>query len=378
MAEVIKQFTQFAGDVASRHQYAQGWKERTGNKVMGYFCTYVPEEIIYAAGILPVRVLGSHEPQDVTEAHIATTWCPHCRDCLAQVLLGRYDYVDGITITSTCRHIAQSYDSWQKHRPISFSYDLCAPMSTSSPHAHKYFRTELAGYQQALEKWLGKTIPDADLDHAIQVYNTSRRLMKEVYELRKAARPPISGAEAQGMVLASQLMDKEEHNRLLEEALPGLRQASPNGGDPGVRLMLLGSENDDLTLVEFIESLGSQVVIDDHCTGSRYFYQEVVPQEDRLAALATRCLTRPPCPNKDMMPDWRRAQHVLGLARDYNVQGVIFILEKFCDVHEYDMPGLETMFQENGIPSLMLEVDITIPVGQFRTRIEAFLETLTL
>ena len=70
--------------VNNRHQYAQEWKAKTGRKVMGYFCTYVPEEIIYAAGILPVRILGSHEPQTVTEPHIFGMYCPVCRDSLAQ------------------------------------------------------------------------------------------------------------------------------------------------------------------------------------------------------------------------------------------------------------------------------------------------------
>ena len=75
-----------------RHTYAKEWKKKTGGKVAGYFCTYVPEEILYAADVLPVRILGSHEPQDVTEPHIFGMFCPFCRDCLAQGLQGRYDY----------------------------------------------------------------------------------------------------------------------------------------------------------------------------------------------------------------------------------------------------------------------------------------------
>jgi benzoyl-CoA reductase subunit C len=77
-------FDKFAEIHKGRHDYARAWKERTGGKVMGTFCTYVPEEILYAAGVLPVRILGSHEPQDVTEPHIFGMYCPFCRDCLAQ------------------------------------------------------------------------------------------------------------------------------------------------------------------------------------------------------------------------------------------------------------------------------------------------------
>ncbi|MFQ5827312.1 MAG: 2-hydroxyacyl-CoA dehydratase, partial [Dehalococcoidia bacterium] len=92
----------------SRHDYAREWKARTGGKVLGYFCTYVPEEIVYAAGVLPVRILGSHEPQDVTEPYLYGGFCPFCRDCLAQGLLGRYDYVDGVAIARSCVHIYQA------------------------------------------------------------------------------------------------------------------------------------------------------------------------------------------------------------------------------------------------------------------------------
>ena len=81
--------------------------QRTGGKVIGYFCTYVPEEILHAAGVLPVRILGSHEPQDVTEPHIFGMYCPFCRDCLAQGLQGRYDYLDGIMIRTFSHAVAE-------------------------------------------------------------------------------------------------------------------------------------------------------------------------------------------------------------------------------------------------------------------------------
>jgi len=109
--------TQFKEWEQNRHEYAKAWKEKTGGKVLGYFCTYVPEEILLAADILPVRILGSHEPQDVTEPHIFGMFCPFCRDCLAQGLKGRYDYLDGIMIAQSCLHIRQAYTSWEIHIP---------------------------------------------------------------------------------------------------------------------------------------------------------------------------------------------------------------------------------------------------------------------
>ncbi|MDP7470194.1 MAG: 2-hydroxyacyl-CoA dehydratase, partial [Dehalococcoidia bacterium] len=128
-------------------------------------------------------------------------------------------------------------------------------------------------------------------------------------------------------------------------------------------------------LLELVESLGGDVVVDDHCAGSRYFWGQIGNGSDVVAAISRRYIDRPACPLYDQ-PDRRRTDHVLGLARDYGVKGALLVHLKFCDPHEYDMPHLRTSLQNVGIPSLDLETDLTIPVGQFHTRIEAFLETI--
>ncbi|MDP7241030.1 MAG: 2-hydroxyacyl-CoA dehydratase, partial [Dehalococcoidia bacterium] len=120
----------YRGIVENRHGYAQEWKTRTGGRVAGFMCTYLPEEVLYAAGVLPVRIMGSHEPQDITDRHIfPTMWCAYCRDCLAQGLQGRYDYLDGLVTAWCCQHIRQSFDSWLRHAPVNFSYEMYVPNS---------------------------------------------------------------------------------------------------------------------------------------------------------------------------------------------------------------------------------------------------------
>ncbi|MEE8473381.1 MAG: benzoyl-CoA reductase, bzd-type, subunit N [Dehalococcoidia bacterium] len=360
---------------ANRHQYARDWKARTGGKVLGYFCTYVPEELVYAAGVLPVRILGSHEPQDVTERHIYGMYCPFCRDCLAQGLLGRYEYVDGVAMANTCIHIRQAFESWHIHVTQAYGYHINMPAKVHSPFAKTFLTGELGHFKRSLEDWTGKEITDQALDEAIEVYNTNRRLLHRIYESRKEDNPAIGGAEAMEMVITSQFTDKREHNRLLEEALAGLPQR-PRDGEGGIRLILVGSEDDDTEMLRLTESMGATVVVDDHCTGTRYFWNEVLPQQDRLGALADRYLSKPPCPEKDLEKRLRWP-HILQLARDYRVQGALMIQQKFCDPHEFDIPPLMDLFKEKlDIPSLFLEFDVTIPMGQFRTRIEAFLEML--
>ncbi|MDY7038491.1 MAG: 2-hydroxyacyl-CoA dehydratase, partial [Thermodesulfobacteriota bacterium] len=118
------------------------------------------------------------------------------------------------------------------------------------------------------------------------------------------------------------------------------------------------------------------IVMEEHCTGSRDFRKEVIPQEDRLMAIAARYLDRPACPSKDW-PQRKRFDHIADLVKDYNVEGAILMQQKFCDPHELDMPSLREFFEkELDIPTYFLEFDITVPAGQFRIRVEAFLETL--
>ena len=366
-------FDQFKDWYKNRHDYAIAWKKRTGGKVMGYFCTYVPEEILYAADILPVRILGSHEPQDVTEPHIFAMFCPFCRDCLAQGLKGRYDYLDGIMIAQSCLHIRQAFTSWDIHIPTDYSYYLPHPMHVQSPHAIPYLREELVQFKASVEKWIGRPITDEDLKRGIELMNTNRRLMQEVYGLRKGANPPLTGLEAMFMVVSSQTTNKEEHNEALESLLQKL--PSRKMGDSGERLMIVGSEDDDTEFIAMVEDLGATFVTDDHCTGSRYFQEEVNLTSNPLTAIAERYVKRVPCPSKDW-PERTRLDHIVRMAKDYDVQGAILIQQKFCDPHELDIPIIKETLEKNGLTTLFLELDVTVPIGQFKTRVEAFLEII--
>ncbi|MBI2818595.1 MAG: benzoyl-CoA reductase, bzd-type, subunit N [Acidobacteria bacterium] len=359
-----------------RHEYAKDWQKRTGGKVLGYFCTYAPEEIMYAAGILPVRVLGGHEPQALTEPHIFGMFCPFCRDCLAQGLKGSYDYLNGIMLSQSCIHLRQTYTSWRIHIPVSYQYYLPFPHGVQNPPAYKYLTNELRAFQKSIEDWAGQEISNEALDQSIEVYNKNRRLLRQIFDLRRGKHPPISGLDAMYLALSSQMVDKAEHNVLLEQFLERLQAGAPSGnGNSHVRLMLIGSENDDTTFVKMVEGLGADIVIDEHCTGTRYFWNEVEPQEDRLAAIAARYIDRPPCPAKDW-PMRRRLPHILSLAKDYGVQGAVLIQQKFCDPHEFDMPAIAEALKKEGVPSYNLEFDVTVPLGQFKIRMEAFLEML--
>lgn len=365
----------------NRHEYAKEWKNRTGGKVVGYFCTYTPEEILYAFDILPVRVLGSHEPQDVTEPHIFGMFCPFCRDVLAQGLKGKYDYLDGIMLGQSCLHLRQAFTSWDIHRNPGWSYYLPMPSHVQSERAVPFLKEEFKLLIKNLEEWTGKNVTDDDLKRGIDMMNRARKVMKKIYEFRKKETPPITGTEAMYMTCAQFFTHSDDFVPYAEEVLKGLETRILKR-DPGKRIMIVGSENDDIEYINMIETLGEResvgctVVIEDHCTTTRYFWDEVDTSiEDPLEALAIRYVRRIPCPSKDW-PQRTRLKKILEFAKDFNVDGAIVIQQKFCDPHEADIPFIRKYLEANGIPTYFLEFDVTVPAGPFAIRTEAFLETL--
>ncbi len=362
----------------AKHEYAKEWKRRTGGKVLGYICTYVPEEILYAADILPVRIFGGHEADiSIVEPHIFGMFCPFCRDCLAQGLKGMYNYLDGVAIAHSCLHIRQTFWSWQKHIPHEYDYYIYMPHGVQNRGRYEYLCWELAKFKESLEKWTDREIRDADLEKGIDICNTNRRLLKQIWELRKQEDPPITGTEALEIVISSQVTDKREHNEALKALLEELPQLKPDR-ETGTRLMIIGSEDDDREFTKMVEeelTMPATFVVEEHCVGTRYFWNEVIPDEDKLMAISKRYLDRPPCPSKDW-PERTRFPFILNLVKEYKVDGVILMQQKFCDPHELDIPSLKKFLQKNDIPTYFLEFDVTVPAGQFRTRVEAFLETI--
>lgn len=379
----LAQLKQFRVWFDNRHEYARKWKQKTGGKVVGYYCTYVPEEILYAAGVLPVRILGSHEPESITRPYLHDMYCPFCHDTLAQGLEGRYDYLDGVTLAQSCLHMRQSYFSFVDRVPnIEWDYYLPFPHGVTNPYAADFAKHEFENFKAAVEEWLGVTITDRDLDRAIEVYNKNRELMTKVFEMRKANNPPITGLHAMYMVVSSQVVDKAEHNEVLESFVEELQDVK-NDRETGTRLMLIGSEDYDKELFELIEygmNYPATFVFEENCTGARYFWGLVENADDRLMALARRYVYRVPCPAKDWARgDFfgrRRFQFIEDVIRDYNVEAVIIAQMKFCDPHELDIPALREMLDDMGVTHLHLELDLTQPVGQFRTRVEAMIEAM--
>jgi benzoyl-CoA reductase subunit C len=176
-------------------------------------------------------------------------------------------------------------------------------------------------------------------------------------------------------VVSSQLSNKVEHAEATEKFLGSLGGRSLGLGD-NARLMILGSENDDVEFIGMVEECGATFVQDDHCTGTRYFWDEADTNGDPLTQIAERYVNRLPCPTKDW-PNRRRIERIVQFAKEWNAAGAIIIQQKFCDPHEIDIPAIKQALEAEDVKVLFLELDVTVPAGQFKIRAEAFLEMLS-
>ncbi len=177
-------------------------------------------------------------------------------------------------------------------------------------------------------------------------------------------------------MLAGLTMPVDDHNGLLNDLLGELGQRT-DPPDGKFRLMLVGGPMDESEsgILHEIESLGGVIVADDTCTGSQVLNRDVEDAEDPLSAVALRYLHKVSCPVK--APTGPRFDHVLETVDAYDVKGVIFILEQYCDPHFFSYPDLRNTLQAKGIPTLMLETgEFAMPLGQVRSRVQAFLEML--
>ncbi|MBT8341758.1 MAG: benzoyl-CoA reductase, partial [Desulfatitalea sp.] len=274
-----------------------------------------------------------------------------------------------------------AYTSWEIHRNPGWSHYLPMPNHVQSLRAIPFLKAEYEILIKKLEKLTGKTITDNDLKRGIEIMNSVRRVMKEIYEFRKQDHPPITGLESMYMTCAQFFVDARDFLPVAKQVVQELKTRTLDR-DPGKRLILVGSENDDLKFIDMVETLGEResvgatIVVEEHCTTTRYFWEEVDEYNpDPLEAIVERYVLRTPCPSKDW-PQRSRLDRILKFAKDYKADGAIVVQQKFCDPHEADIPFVRRHLEENGIPTYFLEFDVTTAVGPFAIRVEAFLETL--
>jgi benzoyl-CoA reductase/2-hydroxyglutaryl-CoA dehydratase subunit BcrC/BadD/HgdB len=342
---------------------------------IGFFCSYVPEELIYAAGGHPFRLMGTPIKISHAQAHLPPYCCHLVKSSLESLLQEELRFLKGIVFTHSCDTMLGLSDIWALQKPIPIHFNLMIPSHFDSGQSRVYLKAESERFKDFLDSRIGKITPQ-NLKASIQLFNHIRESQKELYHRRSKNASQLPGKDFARMIRAGYLMDRSRYLELLEELLGALEEKS-DGNKDRVPIYVTGNMTHSDTWFSLIEEAGALIVRDDLCSGARTLRLAVREDLDPIEALTERYFNSYFCPTK-----YRGVQaHVETLLKDVEdsgAKGVIFLLYKYCEDHFFDYPDLKVALESKGIPTLLLEVeDPSYSIGQLNIRIQAFMEMLS-
>jgi benzoyl-CoA reductase subunit C len=377
-------------DTVERYYTDYGLRARElnaeGKKVIGYMCSFVPLEMITAAGCIPFRVRGNiHEPITTGDTLLETIVCPYYRSCFDVSAKQKYDFLSGLVIPHGCDSMVRSYSVWSYALPYSYFHFVNIP-TVCAESSFEFFSAELNTFRKSLENFAGKRITDEALAQAIRVHNEYRDKVRALYEFRKADPPLIAGSEVTRVLTVGSSLPIGEANTLLDQVLAeiGRREKTPLKKSP--RLFIDGACIDNIELIKLVEETGGHVVADALCNGARDHFPHTDVGGDPVEALSRRYLGKINCPktyreNKAGTFEGDTATRfgdIGAYAREFKVDGAILYVYKYCDPFGFEVPARKAYFKSINVPLLHLEdVYSGGTMGQLRTRIQAFLEMIS-
>jgi benzoyl-CoA reductase subunit C len=371
----------YYGDYGSR---ARALK-KAGNRVMGYISAVAPVEIINAAGFTPVRIKG--DPNEaVTKAYsgMETLVCPFLLNAFDLALKGKYDYLDGIVIPHTCDSVSRTYEVWKRNFPLPYYHFLNVPHLDGAPSL-KFFTEILKTFIKSLEQFTGNKISEKDLARTVLAYNGLRRAMRELYDLRKADQPLISGTEMIKLLVAVKALPVDESIELIRHVTEEVKGRETSSPQKRLRVMLVGDQIDDTGLIEIIEKAGAQVVMDDISVGSKLYDADIEMTPDPVDGIAKYYLEKVNLPTfyRDKGGSYDenlelRFGHLKRFISGFNVDAVVLLVYKNCDPYGFEVPATISYIESLGKPVFYVEDEYSSSSSsRLKTRIEAFLEMLT-
>jgi benzoyl-CoA reductase/2-hydroxyglutaryl-CoA dehydratase subunit BcrC/BadD/HgdB len=364
-----------ANNNENRTKWAHEWQVQ-GKKVIGILNGLVPEEVIYAAGMLPWRIQGTwQENISLAMMYRPRRNCDFLNHVLESVLEGELDFLDGMAWANRDEDFRRFSDVWKwLGKTPSLVYLLDVPRMDWEL-TRRRFAAEIRDFIGVVEKFGKLKIDDSSLRDAIVVYDKGRALLRKMYELRKREVPPLSGGEVLAITTAAMVMPPDEFNKELEELLPYLEKRKVKVSRTRPRLLLSSDLLDNPAYLDLVEEEGCLVAMDDLDTGSRYFWEVVDGgSEDPAYALARRYLKN----RSARMLDWNeQAEQLIQWAREFHIDGVLDLPDRYDYPRGYRRPSLERCLKQAGIPVMSFERDYHLAnVGQLKTRIKAFIEML--
>ena len=372
---------EFSAIAANPHGQLKAYKEK-GMKCIGVMPYYAPEELVYAAGMMPMGLWGSNK-KTISRAkeYCATFYCTIAQLDLEMLLDGTCDLLDGVitpTICDTLRPMSQNIRvAMSEKMPCIF---LAHPQFRRPAFGLKFCHDQYTHVKTELEKIRGSEIKDEEITDAIKVYNKSRKARREFVKLANAHCDVIDPIMRSAVLKASYFMRKDEYTEKLE-ALNAELRALPEAKWNGVKVVTSGIIVDNPTLLKIFKDNNVAIAADDVAHESRMIRVDADETGDPMEALCKQFADQ----DYDVLlydeasEQNRRGEYVANLVKESGAQGLVLFMQQFCDPEEMEFPYLKKALDAAGIPFIKLGVDQQMrDFGQAATAIQAFADVLAM
>ena len=370
---------EFAEVSAHPHRQIKAYKAE-GKKVIGVLPYYAPEELVYAAGMVPMGIWGSNN-KTIAQAkeYCATFYCTIAQLALEMLLDGTLDDLDGLitpTICDTLRPMSQNFRvAMEGKLPCIF---LAHPQNRRPAFGLQFTMDQYQHIKAELEKISGAPITDDALRNAIKVYNRSRAARREFVKLAGQHPDVVSAVNRSAVLRSAWFMIKDEHTAKLEELNEELKKL-PACNWKGKKVVTSGIICDNPNLLQIFDDNQIAIVADDVAHESRPLRVDAAETGDPMMALAQQFADQ----DYDVLlydeesNQNRRGEFVAKMVKDSGAQGLILFMQQFCDPEEMEYPYLKKALDDAGIPHIKLGVDQQMrDFGQASTAIQAFADVL--
>lgn len=358
--------------------------KKFGGKVIGTFCNLVPEELIYAANAIPIRLCaGFYDSIYLVEDVLPRDICPLIKSSLGFKVLGLsyFELCDAVIIPTTCDGKKKLGEILSDYLPV---WILQLPNTKDNPQSKELWFIEVNLLKKKIEKLTGNKVTTVKLKQAIELLHKRTEVFRKLYEIRKSKKPVITERDTLLVVQTSFYDDINRWIEKTEKLCIELEKNVKNGKsvcDTGMpRLLLAGAPIifPNYKLINIIEEFAI-IVTDEICSGTQQLYNPVEVDEwtmdGMLKAIAERYLLPSICPCFTKSDD--RIDRLLQMREDFGVDGAVYHQLRLCQLYDMEFNRVKQVLEDNGIPMLKIQTDYSQEdVEQIRTRVEAFLELI--
>ena len=334
---------------------AREWKKaEPGRKVIGYMPVYVPRELIHAAGMLPLGIMGGGDSLEVIhgDAYYQSYICRIPRSTIELGVSGRVDFVDGMLFPSICDVIRNLSGMWKMLFPEVYSKYFDVPQTYKDEIGGVFYTGEMREFLHDLERIGGRKITDDDINASIEVYNENRRAINELDALRAAEPWKAPASEAYLVIRAGLVLPVEEHTVLVRDYVAAAKaEDRPMKDNSRVVLTGMFCEQPPLNLIKSLELSGCYIVDDDFMLVSRWLIGDVPTEGDPVHNLSQAFLHSSMSTAAKYEPDQKeKGQFLVRSVRQTGAEGVIFASTSFCDPALLDRPMMQNVLKAADIP----------------------------